>query len=616
MTENTTTEEQVYHNKNNSEMSAEDINISDTIVLKEYQPFIVGEYYFVIGILSNEALYFECKKNDKYYKLPISKKNLCIINDKFNTCKDIDEIYKLILDSINKKQINITTIKNNKLKFTLSVTIEDTPYPFEIILKEEKNKNAVLLNDNNEKEENSIKNNESNSKNNESNSKNNDFALIKDNDEHPESKNEKSSSANEDESQEINHEIPSDHNHNIEFNLLEDDLNNGQTKNEKINLSGKEEDNEDEEDEDGDDPSETTNKENENNNIYSIINELKKDIKYLKGIIDKNEQTINDEKINELEIKNENLMKEINNIKNDLKTVFEENKKNKEEINILKKSFYSIKPSNEVDNNISEENNTIKDLMGLALSNNQLIKPVSNEEANHVLKSTSRKKLKKKKKVKSKSQRKSVVFRNNEGEDDIYGISEFIFKQKYKIKENDSELDLTNKKIGDKGLEALSQIKFHELKTLSLDTNGIFNIKPLTNLTLNHLEVLNLDNNYISNIGILEYCKFPSLQILWLNNNNIIDISVLERVKFNQLQHLYLNNNNINDISVFKKVFLSRLERLYLKNNRIEDISCMVDINISKLQLIYLNQNRIDFNLNTNKEIIKRLKKKIKYLSY
>ena len=608
MTENTTTEEQVYHNKNNSEISADDLNISNTIVLKEYQPFIIGEYYFVIGIISNESLYFECKKNDKYYKLPISKKNLCIINDKFNTCKDIDEIYKLILDSINKKQINITTIKNNKLKFTLSVTIEDTPCPFEIILKEEKNKNAVLLNDNNEKEESIIKDNESNPNNNE-------FALIKDNDEHPESKNEKSSSANEDESQEINHEIPSNHNHNIEFNLLEDDLNNGQTKNANINLSGKEDDNEDEEDEDVDDPSETTNKENETN-IYNIINELKKDIKYLKGIINKNEKTINDEKIKELEIKNDNLMKEINNIKNELKTVFEENKKNKEEINILKKGFYSIKPSNEVDNNMSEENNTIKDLMGLALSNNQLMKPISNDETNHILKSTSRKKLKKKKKVKSKSQRKSVVFQNNNGEDGVYGVSEFIFKQKYKIKENDSELDLTNKKIGDKGLEALSQIKFHELKSLSLDTNGIFNIKPLTNLTLNHLEVLNLDNNYISNISILEYCKFPSLQILWLNNNNIIDISVLERVKFNQLQHLYLNNNNINDISVFKKVFLNRLERLYLKNNRIEDISCMVDIDMNKLQLIYLNQNRIDFNLSTNKEIIKRLKKKIKYLSY
>ena len=315
MTENTTTEEQVYHNKNNSEMSQDELNISNTIVLKEYQPFIVGEYYFVIGIISNEALYFECKKNDKYYKLPISKKNLCIINDKFHTCKDIDEIYKLILDSINKKQINITTIKNNKLKFTLSVTIEDTPYPFEIILKEEKNKNALLLNDNNEKEENSIKDNESNSKN-------NDFALIKDNDDHPESKNEKSSSPNDDESAEINHDIPSNHNHNIEFNLLEDDLNNGQIKNAKMNLSGKEEDNEDEEDEDGDDPSETTNKDNENNNIYSIINELKKDIKYLKGIIGKNEKTINDEKINELEIKNENIMKEINNIKKDLKTVF------------------------------------------------------------------------------------------------------------------------------------------------------------------------------------------------------------------------------------------------------------------------------------------------------
>ena len=37
----------------------------------------------------------------------------------------------------------------------------------------------------------------------------------------------------------------------------------------------------------------------------------------------------------------------------------------------------------------------------------------------------------------------------------------FIFKQKYGIKESESELDLTNKKMGDRGLEALSHIHFH-----------------------------------------------------------------------------------------------------------------------------------------------------------
>ena len=82
------------------------------------------------------------------------------------------------------------------------------------------------------------------------------------------------------------------------------------------------------------------------------------------------------------------------------------------------------------------------------------------------------------------------------------------------------------------------------------------------------------------------------------------------------MQHLYLNNNNIIDISIFQKVFLNRLERLYLKNNRIEDISCLVNVDMHKLQLIYLNKNKIDFNLNINKDIIKKLKKKIKYFYY
>lgn len=109
--------------------------------------------------------------------------------------------------------------------------------------------------------------------------------------------------------------------------------NNEQIKDAIKNLSGKEEENEDEEDEEdreGEDiegPSETTNIQNETNKIYNIINELKKDIKYLKGIITKYETTNNNEKINELELKNDDLLKEINKIKKELKIVSEENKK-------------------------------------------------------------------------------------------------------------------------------------------------------------------------------------------------------------------------------------------------------------------------------------------------
>ena len=608
MTENNnTSEEQILKDKNNNEVSMDELTNS-SILLKEYQPFIIGEYYFVIATTINENLYIECKQKEKYYKLSISQKNICIINEKFQTCKNIEEIYNLILDSINKKQINITTIKNNKIKFNLTITIGDIPSPFEILLKEEKNKNALLLNDVNEKDE-------VNENQNKQIEKKNEFILIKNNDLTSESKNERSQSIrNGEESQEIKNEIPVNHIHNIEFNLLEDDLN-GKNKNKINNNENLQDENEDEEEE-NDEPSETTNnRENEINKIYNIINELKNDIKYLKGLLNNDTQIKNEEKIKELEKKNNALEEEIGKIKNQLKAVLEDNKIEKEEINILKKKNLVTKPFNETDINNSEEN-TIKDVIGFPHSNNQLIKTIISDDTNNILKSTSRKKIKKKKKIKSKSQRKSVVFNNSSYDDTTNGINVFIFKQKYKIKENELEIDLTNRTIGDKGLETLSRIRFHELKTLSLDTNCIFTIKPLINLILDHLEVLNLDNNNISNISFLEYVKFPSLQILWLNNNNIIDISVFERVKFNQLQHLYLNNNNINDISVFKKAFLTKLERLYLKNNKIEDISCLIDIDMNKLNLIYLNKNRIDFNINTNKDIIKMLKKKIKYLSY
>ena len=605
MSENNSNEELFHHYKNNSELSSDDLNSTNSIILNDYQPFIIGDYYFIIGATQNESLYFECTQKNKYYKLLISKNNLCIINEKFNLCKDIDEIYKLILNSIN--EIKIVSMHNNKLKFTLSVIFEKTSYPFEIILKEETNKNALLLSENKIKFENSLKDKGNNLINNE-------LVLIEENDETSELKKEKSSSVNEEESQ--------DPSHKNEFYLVNYNVNNNEQIKDAIkNLSGKEEENEDEEDEEdreGEDiegPSETTNIQNETNKIYNIINELKKDIKYLKGIITKYETTNNNEKINELELKNDDLLKEINKIKKELKIVSEENKKNKEEINILKKNIPSCNSIKGSDNNKLE--NSSKDIKNKALSKSQLIKPFSNIETNQNSKNSKMIKLKKMKKFKPKSQRKSILFTNNfTDEDSLYSINEFIFKQKYKIKETDSELDLTNKKLGDKGLEELGLIKFTELTILSLDTNKIFSIKPLTNLTLSHLEVLNLDNNYISDISSLEYCKFPSLQILWLNNNNIADISVFERVKFNQLKHLYLNNNNITDISVLKKVNFNNLERLYLKNNKIENISCIVDFDMNKLQLVYLNKNKINFNLSVNKEIISKLQKKIKYFSY
>jgi hypothetical protein len=41
-----------------------------------------------------------------------------------------------------------------------------------------------------------------------------------------------------------------------------------------------------------------------------------------------------------------------------------------------------------------------------------------------------------------------------------------------------------------------------------------------------------------------------------------------------------------------------------------------MDFDLDTLKLVYLNKNRIDFSREENKNIIRDLKKKIKYLSY
>ena len=76
-------------------------------------------------------------------------------------------------------------------------------------------------------------------------------------------------------------------------------------------------------------------------------------------------------------------------------------------------------------------------------------------------------------------------------------MESYIFKQKYKIKGSEDEIDLTNEKIGDNGLEILSLIEFNQIKTLSLVGNDICNIIPLRNMNFDQLLVLNLDNNKI-----------------------------------------------------------------------------------------------------------------------
>ena len=73
-------------------------------------------------------------------------------------------------------------------------------------------------------------------------------------------------------------------------------------------------------------------------------------------------------------------------------------------------------------------------------------------------------------------------------------------------------LDLSQKKIGNKGLKDLVLIEFKEVTKL------------------------NLGKNFISDINVLEKAKFKELKQLGLYNNNISDINIQEKVKFDKLE--------------------------------------------------------------------------------
>ena len=206
----------------------------------------------------------------------------------------------------------------------------------------------------------------------------------------------------------------------------------------------------------------------------------------------------------------------------------------------------------------------------------------------------------------------------NKNDSNIRSISmeNYIFKQKHKIKGDETEIDLTNEKIGDKGLEILSLIEFEQIQNLSLDDNIIYDITPLKNMNLQQLLVLNLDNNQINDLSILEKVKFHQLQKLWLNNNNITDIKVFEFVKFNLLQGLWLNNNSIEDISVFERMKLNQLQKIYINNNLIKDIDCLERIKMKSLTLLSFTNNKVDYTIPKNKGIIANIKEKLSYIFY
>ena len=559
-------------NNNNTEKDVK-INQEERIneeFISEYNQFTIENYAFLLGITNTIKIIFECQTNDKYYQEKLSKEEISNLNDELKIYT-IQSIYQLISNSLKQKKINIATTKRSNIKLSLFLVDKNKEFQLEILLTEipkqklyqkkpinleiyKKNENDILLVENNGEEE---------------------------------------------------FEEEEDENEHVVF-LESDTENNQEEKNSNLNL------NENTDRQKRHSKNRNINNENAFNmyKIYNIINKLKNDIIYLKNL--------NDNKNGELN--NNEIIEELKEMKNQINFLNEENKKNKEEISLLKATINTtiLTPGHEKNNS------------NYIISNNNQFNIINDnlKESSGKIKKL---KLKKRK-------RKSVDYVNsranqieekqlniNKSNNNIFNynfqangeaIGSYLFKEKYKVNENDEEIDLTNKKLGDEDIEVLSQMTFNKLIKLSLDTNDIFEIKPLTNMDLSKLQVLNLDNNCISDINIFDKMKCFNLQTLWLNNNNIKDINVFERVKLSKLQFLYLNNNKIEDITVFQRANLDSLQRLYLRNNCISDITCLEKISSNKIELVFLNKNKIDFSSQLNKELVKKLKNKIRYFSY
>ena len=206
----------------------------------------------------------------------------------------------------------------------------------------------------------------------------------------------------------------------------------------------------------------------------------------------------------------------------------------------------------------------------------------------------------------------------------LYCNNDELLLQEFNIKYNlnienyiITELELSHKKIGDKGLKALCKIEFKKLKKLYLNDNNISDIKVLEKAKFEQLEILNLKYNKISDINILEKVKFKKLQILNLGYNNISDINILEKVKFKEIKELYLNNNNIYNIEVFKKTKFIKLEISNLRGNEILDTDLLENINFKESKEIFLFDdylNNVNYwkpedkqNYDIMKEILKDL---------
>jgi len=590
-------------------------NINENKTIEENE-FSFPDYNIIIGLNENDALSITCEYKQNFYQKILTLKELIELSEILKTFNDIKGIYSSFLNIIKENKIFVVQFNDNQIKFNLLLKQKKNKIqPIEIpllridktekIVKEENNKNFNGI------AERKISNNNI--------CNDNDFILIQNNtyDENVDSVilgfvNNLNSHM---QAKKITHEenktdINTNNNKNKKKTKKKYKTLSGEYMTEKNYFDDISEINHDNNNE------KEIRKNLDFHKLYNIINELKNEINFIKDV---QQEQMNDKEIREIIQMNKNLVNEINDIQTKISTLNQENIENKKEIEILKKIINDYNKESK----ISIKNKKYNDNVEEYVFNDSLDKNINKTTYNNNTYENRENGIKKSK-IPKKNRTNRNHFRGKstplyskiDSDTRSINMESYIFKQKYKIKGSETEIDLTNEKIGDNGLEMLSLIEFNQIKSLSLDDNDLYNIIPLRNMNCEQLLILNLDNNKINDLSVLTKVKFNQLQKLWLNNNNITNINVFENVKFNLLQCLWLNNNSIEDISVFERMKLNQLQKIYINNNLINNIDCLDKIKLKSLTLLSFTNNKIDYNIQKNKEIIENIKRKLSYLFY
>ena len=566
--------------------------INDNKII-EQREFSFPEYNIIIGLMNDNTLFIKCEYKQVFYQKILTFEELTNLSENLKKFNDIKDIYNIFVDIIKDNKIFVVQFNLNQIKFNLLLNSKKNQIqPIEIpLLRIESDNNKEIFD----------------KKNNDNIYNDNDFIMMQNN-------------TFDDNVDSVILGFVNNINSHMQANKIKNEKNNNITNsnkskkrsNKKYKTLNKDNNNNLIDKFDFDDVSEINgdNKEKDKNldinKLYNIVNDLKKELYSLKN---NQKEQINDKEIKEIIKKNKKLISEISEIQSKLLILNEENIKNKEEIKNLKNIINNYNLEEDINIKSKENQNIGEDIQ-------EYIHNKSFDKNNSKYYKNRNKNLRKSKANKNRYRGKSTPHYDQNDIDNNIKMESYIFKQKYKIKGDETEIDLTNEKIGDNGLEILSTIEFEEAKNLSLDDNSLINIKPLRTMKLSQLLVLNLDNNQISDLSVLAQVKFYQLQKLWLNNNNIKDISVFENVKFNFLQGLWLNNNSIEDISVFEKMKLNSLQKIYINNNLIKNIDCLEKMKLKNLQLLSFTNNQIDYNIQKNKNIIVNIKEKLSYVFY